>query len=73
MNRRPGKHLWMMAGLGLMRVGGVLVAQKSEKKPSRLALVGVHEESASIRARMKAAKPWEEVCNREGSLLGVCQ
>jgi hypothetical protein len=51
----------------------MLVAQESVKKLSRYAPVAVPEESASITARMQAAKPREEIRNREVSLSGVCQ
>jgi hypothetical protein len=73
MSIQASKHAWIIVGLCLTTVAGVLLAQESGKKPSRYAPVAVHEESASIMARMKAAKPREEIRSREGSLLGVCQ
>lgn len=55
-----------------MTGAGALLAQESGKKPSSYAPVAVHEEFASVMARMKAAEPPEEIREREGSPLGVC-
>ncbi len=67
MSMKASKAIWVMVGLCGVAVTGVLLGQETGKKPSSYAPVVIHEEFASIKARMGSAKP--AVMKRQMDLL----